>query len=356
MIVAPVAPDEQEMPAVLAALARVAHSGRYVLGNEVTAFEAAWATACGARHCVGVASGTDALRLLLAGLPHGDRVLVPANTAPPTYVAIHEAGLAPWFVDVGDDGLIDLEALPDDPSGAVALLPVHLYGRVARMAPLAAYAARHGLRLVEDACQAHGARDPDGHPPGALSAGAAFSFYPTKNLAALGDGGAVVTNDDAVAERARRLRMYGYVETGVIGTMPGINSRLDEVQAAVLLARLPHLERRNAARRAAVTIYRAELAKLWLDVYDAPGTNHHLLAIRVPRRAVVRAALAAAGVATGVHYPVPGHRQAPFNDGVSLPRVEAWCATTLSLPLWPGMDAATIQAVSDALRAALEAA
>ena len=353
MIAAPIAPDVHELPGVLASLARVAHSGRYVLGPEVAAFEREWAAYCGARRCVGVASGTDALKLLLAGLPPYGRVLVPANTAPPTYTAICEARLKPWFVDVGADGLIDPEALPDAPreSGALALLPVHLYGRVARMEPLAAYATRHGLRLVEDACQAHGARDQDGHAPGALSAGAAYSFYPTKNLAALGDGGAVVTNDDAVAERAIRLRFYGYVagEPGVLGDAPGVNSRLDELQAAVLLARLPHLERRNAQRRAEVAVYRTALAGLGLDTYDGANTNHHLLVVRVPRRDAVLMALRARGVAAAVHYPVPGHRQAAFPGMLHLPRAEAWCAEALTLPLWPGMDEGTIYNVVEAL-------
>jgi dTDP-4-amino-4,6-dideoxygalactose transaminase len=342
---------------VLAALARVANSGRYVLGPEVVAFERAWADYCGARHCVGVASGTDALTLLLAGLTRGGRVLVPANTAPPTYTAICEAGLTPWFVDVGDDELLDLAALPEYPcdDGAVALLPVHLYGRVGRIALLATYAAQHGLRLVEDACQAHGAYDPVGHRPGELSAGAAWSFYPTKNLAALGDGGAVTTNDDDVAERVRRLRGYGYVpgEPGTLGDVPGRNSRLDELQAAVLSARLPHLARRNAQRLAAVSAYRAALTTVGLDVYAGTNTNHHLLVVRVPRRDAVRAALIAAGVAAAVHYPVPGHRQAPFSTGQQLPQAEAWCAEALTLPLWPGMTENTIHAVVAALRAAL---
>lgn len=357
MMLAPITPDAQELPDVQAALARVLASGRYILGDEVAAFEREWAAYCGARHCIGVASGTDALKLLFAGLPCGGRVLVPANTAPPTYVAVCDAGLTPWFVDIGADGLLDPDALPEYPrdDGAVALLPVHLYGRVGRMAPLAAYAAQHGLRLVEDACQAHGARDLDGLSPGALSSGAAFSFYPTKNLAALGDGGVVVTNDDVVAERTRRLRSYGYVadEPGMLGDVSGVNSRLDEMQAAVLRARLPHLERRNALRREAAEVYRPLLLDLGLSVYDAPTTNHHLLVVRVPRRDAVRAAMTAAGVAVAVHYPVPGHRQRPWLRAVNLPHAEAWCAEVLTLPLWPGMDTAVIDRVCAALKGAL---
>ena len=340
------------------ALARVLTSGRYILGEEVATFEREWADYCGARHCIGVASGTDALKLLLGNLTRGGRVLVPANTAPPTYVAVCEAGLTPWFVDVGDDGLLDPAALPAYPrdDGAVALLPVHLYGRMGRIAPLAAYAAQHGLRLIEDACQAHGARDPDGHPPGESSVGAAFSFYPTKNLAALGDGGAVVTNDDELAERVRSQRFYGYVkgEPGVLGPASGCNSRLDEMQAAVLRARLPRLDRRNALRRDAAESYRVALAEMGIKVFAGPNTNHHLLTVQVARRDAVRAVMAAKGVTTAIHYPVPGHRQSPFIDARSLPGAERWCAETLTLPLWPGIDDEIIGRVVAALKGALQ--
>jgi dTDP-3-amino-3,4,6-trideoxy-alpha-D-glucose transaminase len=350
-----IGPDQHELPDVQAALARVVAADRYILGPEVAAFEHEWADYCGARYCVGVASGTDALTLLLRGLPAGGRVLVPANTAPPTYVAICRAGLRPWFVDVGDDGLIDPTALPkcprDDGGAAVALVPVHLYGRMVRLAPFVAYAQEHGLRLVEDACQAHGARSVDGHPPGALSAGAAFSFYPTKNLGALGDGGAVVTNDEGLAEMTRWLRCYGYVTPSVLDTTAGLNSRLDELQAAVLRARLPHLERRNALRRHTATIYHEALPGL--GVYAGSDTNYHLLDVRVPDRDRVRAALATSGVTTAIHYPVPGHRQLPFAGGSALPRAERWCAETLSLPLWSGIDHDTIMHVCDVLKGAL---
>ena len=355
MITASISPDAQELPDVRSAIERVVASGHYVLGPEVADFEREWADYCGARHCVGVASGTDALKLLLSDLPRDGRVLVPANTAPPTYVAINEAGLAPWFVDIGDDGLVDPAALPKQPGGAVALLPVHLYGRMARMALLADYATRHGLRLIEDACQAHGARDVDGLRPGEASAGAAFSFYPTKNLAALGDGGAVVTNDDGIAERVRCLRGYGYVagEPGVLGPKAGCNSRLDELQAAILRARLPHLERRNGQRRRAAERYCEILARIGVKVFVGPSTCHHLLAVRVLRRDAVRRDMAAQGVATAVHYPVPGHHQAPFSAPQHLPRAERWCAEILSLPLWPGIDEAVIQQVGAALRVAV---
>jgi dTDP-4-amino-4,6-dideoxygalactose transaminase len=340
------------LPDVRAALARVITSDHYILGPEVDAFEHEWADYCGARYCAGVASGTDALMLLLDDLPTGGRVLVPANTAPPTYVAVCRAGLRPWFVDVSADGLIDPATLPHYPrdDGAVALLPVHLYGRVARLAPLVAYAREHGLRLVEDACQAHGARDPDGCQPGALSAGAAFSFYPTKNLGALGDSGAVVTNDVITAERVRRLRAYGYELPGRLGPAPGCNSRLDELQAAVLRARLPHLDRRNALRRQAAVAYRDALPDFGIDV--GPDTNHHLLTIQVPDRDRVRAALQAQGIATAIHYPVPGHHQLPFLGGPALPQAERWCAETLSLPLWPGIGHDMITHVCDVLKGA----
>lgn len=348
-----VTPDAEERPAIEAAITRVMDSGRYILGDEVAAFEREWASYCGARHCVGVASGTDALKLLLYGLPRGSRVLTPANTAPPTYTAIREAGLEPFFSEIGADGLLDPEILPPRPAAerVTALLPVHLYGRMCRMAPLVTYAQQHGLRLIEDACQAHGAKDSDGVRPGERSLGAAYSFYPTKNLGALGDGGAIVTNDPDLAEQARRLRGYGYVEPGTLGAACGYNSRLDEMQAAILRARLPHLDRRNALRQVAFKTYRAIFAELIVPYTLMGGGNVHLLTVRVARREEVRKLMRAMWVDTGVHYPVPGHRQRPFAlHQTSLPVTEAWCNEIVTLPLWPGMDEPTVRAAVEALR------
>ena len=272
-----------------AALARVAAGGRYVLGPEVEAFEERFAAAVGTRHCVGVGCGLDALHLALvaAGVGPGDEVLVPATTYIATWLAVTLAGAA--VVPVEPDprtGNID----PDRLESAVtprtrAIVPVHLYGLPARMDEIRAVAGRRGLRVIEDAAQAHGARH-RGRPVGGLGDAAAWSFYPGKNLGAIGDGGAVTTDDDALARRLRRLRNYGATER-YVHPERGVNSRLDELQAAVLSVKLEHLERWNARRARIAGLYLAGLAGSPVTLPAAPAEDRHawhVFAIRSDRR------------------------------------------------------------------------
>ena len=343
-----------------AAVARVLDRNWFILGPEVEGFERAFAAACGARCAVGCASGTDAITLALRalGVRPGDEVIVPALTAAPTAGGVVAAGATPVFADV-DPCTRTLD--PTSVAAAItprtrALLPVHLYGRPADMDALGEIAARWGLLLVEDAAQAHGARR-RGRPAGSLGAAACFSFYPTKNLGALGDGGIVTTDDPAVAERLRRLRHHGQSARYRHDEHSG-NSRLDELQAALLAAKLPHLERWNADRRAQAARYRELLADapVRLPPADdgAAASCWHLFVVESDDRETLRARLAAAGVGTDVHYPTPVHLQpayAAYGRGPgSLPVSERLAATVLSLPLFPGLTAAEQQQVAAALQ------
>lgn len=328
------------------ALRRVCAGGWFVLGPEVTAFEQEFAAYCGARHAVAVASGTDALHLALRalGVGPGDEVITVAHTAVATVAAVALAGATPVLVDVDrTTGTMDAAAA----AAAVGprtrvLLPVHLYGQPAALDPLAALAARHGLALVEDACQAHGARY-RGQRVGALGTAGCFSFYPTKNLGAYGDGGAVVTNDDALVERLRRLRQYGW-RTRDDSVEQGLNSRLDEMQAAILRVKLRHLDAWQARRAALAARYTSGLAAAAPGIALPPAVPDtepvwHLYVVRTRQREALRQAMAAEGVGTGIHYPIPVHRQDAYaNLGLgpgSLPASERWAAEVLSLPLFP---------------------
>jgi len=339
-----------------AAIRGVLERGWYILGPEVEAFEAEFAAYCGARYAVGVGSGTEALHLALwaCDLKPGDEVITVAHTAVPTINAISLTGARPVFVDV------DPATRTMDPAAAAAavtprtraLLPVHLYGHPADMAPLQALAREHGLRLIEDAAQAHGA-EYRGTRAGRLGDLAAFSFYPTKNLGAYGDGGMVVTDDAALAERVRLLRNYGQTDR-YHHQIEGLNSRLDELQAAVLRVKLRHLDEWTAARRARAARYAARLARVAPPV-EAPWARHvyHLYAVTVPRRAAVQEALAAEGIGTLVHYPIPAHLQPAYAHlGVprgSLPVTERLADEVLSLPLYPELSLDQIDAAAAAL-------
>lgn len=348
-----------------AAIQRVLDRNRFILGPEVEAFEQAFAATCGVRHAVGCASGTDAITLTLRAfdIGPGDEVIVPAFTATPTVAAVVAVGATPVFADV------DPRTRTLDPSSAAtritphtrALLPVHLYGRPADMDALGALAHRSGLLLIEDAAQAHGARW-RGRPAGSLGHAACFSFYPTKNLGALGDAGAVTTNDGEIAARLRRLRdlgqaaRYRHIEHST-------HSRLDELQAAVLMTKLPHLARWNAERQALAARYAELLADLPLTRPpaddDVAQSCWHLYVVQVAEREAVRERLAAAGVRTDVHYPTPVHLQPAYacygNGAGSLPVSEHLAATALTLPLFPGLTEAEQEQVATALRAALAA-
>lgn len=343
-----------------AALRRVFDRGWFILGPELEAFEAEFAAYCGARYAVGVGSGTDALHLALraCGVGPGDEVVTVAFTAVPTINAISLAGARPVFVDVDprtrtmDPAQVEAALTPR----TRALLPVHLYGHAADMAPLRELAERRGLWLIEDAAQAHGTRY-RGQRTGTLGHLAAFSFYPTKNLGAYGDAGAVVTDDDALARRLRLLRNYGQTDR-YHHQIEGVNSRLDEVQAAILRVKLRYLDAWNAARRERAARYTAALAGLAVP-WEAPWTEHtyHLYVVEVPQRERVQALLAEAGIGTLVHYPIPAHLQPAYTHlGVArgaLPVSERLADTVLSLPLYPELPLDQVDRVADALRATL---
>jgi dTDP-4-amino-4,6-dideoxygalactose transaminase len=319
--------------------------GRFIGGPEVAAFEAAFASYCEAEHAVGVANGTDALELILAalGVGPGDEVIVPANTFVATVEAVCQTGALPRFVDVRPDTLLVDPAAVDAAVSrrTAAIVAVHLFGQMADVDALAAVASRHGLALVEDAAQAHGARY-RGRRAGSCGTAAAFSFYPGKNLGALGDGGCVVSGDGALVADVRRLADHGRSDTDRhLHEVSGRNSRLDAIQAAVLGVKLSRLDRMNRARTALVERYRQGLPAWCTPVARDPAAEpvHHLAVVQVPERATVTAALDAAGIGWGLHYPVPCHRQPAFAAYADdpLPVVESAAERILSLPLSPTM-------------------
>lgn len=345
-----------------AAVLRVSRSGRYTLGPELEAFEAAFAGYCDNAYCVATGSGFTALELALRalGVGAGDEVIVPAHTFVATWLAVSATGARPVPVEPGERSyLID----PDLLEAAVtprtrAVLPVHLYGHPADLDAIAGFADRHGLALLEDAAQAHGARY-RGRRVGAGHA-AAFSFYPGKNLGALGDGGAVVTDDPELADRLRLLRNYGSREK-YVHEVPGTNSRLDEIQAAVLATKLAHLDDWNDRRRAVARRYTEAFAGLpGIATPDvAPWAEHvwHQYVLRTPHRAEMSRRLAEAGVGTLIHYPVPCHRTGAYADdglqpAAGLPRTERLAAEVLSLPIGPHLTGEAVGAVIDAVRGA----
>jgi dTDP-4-amino-4,6-dideoxygalactose transaminase len=351
------------------AIDAVLRHGQFILGPEVTAFEQAWAQFCGTKHAIGVGSGTDALQLILRalGIGPGHEVITVANSFIATAEAVSYTGATPVLVDCSlDDYLIDPVAVAAAITPRTrAILPVHLYGQPATMAALAALAHQHGLALVEDAAQAHGATLKDGRSCGALGLASAFSFYPGKNLGAFGDGGAVNTHDDGLARQLKLLRNWGSV-VKYHHEIQGYNSRLDTLQAAVLGVKLRHLAAWNDHRRTAAGWYRAALADLPGLVLpaEAPWTGrhvYHLFVIRLLERnrdAVARV-LAERGVQTVVHYPVPIHRQKAYAElgyaEGSFPCAEQAARTVLSLPMFPEMTPDHVALVADALRAALTA-
>lgn len=342
----------EDADAIHAAITRVVDSGWYVLGPEVSAFEAEFAAAIGTRHAVGVGTGTDAIALILRGLDigPGDEVITTPLSAAYSALAIIMAGARPVFADIDPDRYtLDAAAVERAITPRTrAILPVHLYGQAADMDALMAVAARHNLAVVEDACQAHLATAA-GRPVGTIGVAGAFSFYPTKNLGALGDGGAIVTSDSALAERLKRLRNGGQT-TRYHHLEAGINSRLDEMQAAILRARLPYLAGWTATRRALAGRYRQQLASASIHVpreFDA-GHVYHLFVIRTRHRAALQARLAADGIETLVHYPVPipGQPALAAHNPVDCPEGNRACDEVLSLPLHPGLAPADIDAVA----------
>jgi dTDP-4-amino-4,6-dideoxygalactose transaminase len=338
---------------------RVMDSGWYILGREVQAFEEAFAAFCGVKHCVGVGNGLEALQLTLRayGVGPGDEVIVPANTYIATWLAVSGAGATVVPVEPVERTFnLDparVEAAITEKTKAI--LPVHLYGQTAETEAVCAVARRHGLKVVEDAAQAHGANY-RGRRAGALGDAAGWSFYPTKNLGAYGDAGAVTTDDAELAGQLRLLRNYGAREK-YYNDVKGINSRLDEMQAALLGVRLRHLEEWNARRARIAAIYLEGLrdAEVLLPaVADGAEPAWHLFVIRSARRGELQQHLKAQGVQTLIHYPVPPHLQAAYAEmGVAegaYPISEAIHREVLSLPIGPHLSEDSARRVVDAIK------
>ena len=345
----------EDAVAVHDAIQRVVESGWFILGPEVAAFEADFAAASGTRWAIGVGNGTDAIALALEalGIGPGDEVITSPLSAAFSALAIMMSGARPVFAD------IDPERLTIDPDAAAAavtprtraILPVHLYGQAADMREIERVASRHRLALVEDACQAHFATA-DGRPVGSIGACGTFSFYPTKNLGALGDGGAITTSDETLADRIKRLRnggqtsRYRHVE-------PGANSRLDEIQAAILRARLAFMPAWTARRRHLAAIYRRELANPLVRVPPERDSGHvyHLFPVLCASRDAFQAHLASAGVETLVHYPVPIPRQPALASAEpgECPVADRICDEVVSLPLYPSLADEAVSRVAEAV-------
>lgn len=346
---------------ILEAVTAAVRGGRYILGPEVQAFESEFASFCEVPYGVGVASGTDALLLtcMAAGLGKGDRVIVPANTFIATFDGISRSGAVPVPVDPDPDlytlNASDVEAAVD--GGTRAVMPVHLYGQFAEIDSIATICEERGLVLIEDAAQAHGARF-KGRRAGSFGIAGCFSFYPSKNLGALGDGGAVVSKDEGINDGVRMLRDYGQVRKNEHLEI-GLNSRLDEVQAAALRVKLPKLEANNAKRARAAELYREGLAQL-ADVVTPSvreGSDHiyHLYVIRCPRRDELKEHLAKKDIFTGLHYPVPAHMQPAYSylgyGKGDFPVTERLCDEILSLPMFPSITPAQVEYVCDSIKA-----
>jgi len=337
------------------AFQRTLASSAFILGREAEAFEQEFAGYCGTAHAVGVNSGTAALSIMFraAGIGAGDEVIVPAHTFIASALAIVDAGATPVCVDVlSDSGLID----PDAAAAAVgprtaAILAVHLYGQVCDMDGLSKLAARQGLALFEDAAQSHGAMYA-GRRAGSLGRAAAFSFYPSKNLGALGDAGAICTNDEDLAQAARRIRDLG--RAGAEHHFEfGLNERLDGIQAACMRIKLPHLDGWNEARRGVAAIYRERLEGLveLLPDTDPERCVYHLFPIRVAERDDVAQELRRRGVATKVHYPhaLPQQPALPMLHGASAPNARDWAQRELSLPIFPEITSGELDLVTSSL-------
>lgn len=341
-------------PRIDAAVARVLDSGWYILGPEVEAFEAEWAAYCEAAHAVGVANGLDALTLALRALDigPGDEVIVPSNTYIATWLAVSGVGATPVPVEP-DPATHNID--PTRIEAAVtsrtrALLPVHLYGQPADLDPILDIARRHNLRVVEDAAQAHGARY-KGKRIGAHGDIVCWSFYPGKNLGALGDAGAITTNDAALAERVALLRNYGSRQK-YVNEEPGVNSRLDPLQAAVLRVKLDVLDAWTGRRRAVAAAYAGGLADAGLILPHVPDWAEpvwHLYVVRSPARDALQARLSEAGVGTLIHYPIPPHCQAAYAEmGLApeaLPLARRLAGEVLSLPIGPHLAKADVKTI-----------
>jgi dTDP-4-amino-4,6-dideoxygalactose transaminase len=340
---------------------RVLDGGMYILGQEVAKFEEEFARYLGAQHTIGVGSGTDALHVALraCGVGTGDAVVTVSHTAVATVAAIEMAGAEAVLIDIDPaTATIDANRLDDvlkrqHPGRIKAVIPVHLYGHPADMPAIMDVAERYGLLVVEDCAQSHGA-DLDRRKTGTWGHIAAFSFYPTKNLGALGDGGAVVTNDPRLAEQARLLREYGWRER-YVSDFPGLNTRLDELQAALLRVKLRHLDEENARRQELARRYDAALSDTSVVIpHSRKGVSHvyHQYVVRTDHRDDLRSFLKANGVGTLIHYPVPVHMQPAYQgralvDDAGLPETESICRRILSMPMHPQLTDAEVKEVGD---------
>ena len=336
----------------------------FILGPDVKAFEAEYAAYLGAKHCIGVANGTDALELCVraAGLGPDDEVLVPVNSFIATALGVSRAGAKVRFVDCDADHLIDLESCAKQVTKKTkAIFPVHLFGQVAPMEKVAAFAKQHALIVLEDAAQSQGAKQ-HGKAAGSFGVSSGTSFYPGKNLGAYGDGGAITTNDDTAAKKMRALRNYGS-EVKYFHPEVGFNSRLDTLQAVVLRVKLKRLDGYNALRREAAGRYQQLLAGVGdLKLPRAvPGNEHiwHIYAVLVPaaKRDAVMKSMQDAGIGVGVHYPVPIHLQGAFaghgHKAGAFPMAEQAAAEMISLPIYPELSPSQQEQVAAALKKAL---
>jgi len=340
------------------AIARVLESGSYILGDEVEVFEKEFAAEVGVSHAIGVANGTDALQLALraSGVGSGDLVITVSHTAVATVAAIELTGAAPIFADI-DPVTYTLDPntlggiVKNAPAGRIkAIVPVHLYGHPANMGAILDFAKTQGLMVVEDCAQAHGATF-QGRKTGSFGSLASFSFYPTKNLGAIGDGGMVVTNDPDLAQRVLLLREYGWQER-YVSYFSGTNSRLDEIQASILRVKLKYLDQENCRRQSIATKYDKALSGTGLSLPQTSlGATHafHQYVIRTDNRDGLREYLARQGVGTLIHYPVPVHLQPAYiqNPPAMLAETEAIAAKILSLPMYPELTDAEIDIVCE---------
>jgi dTDP-4-amino-4,6-dideoxygalactose transaminase len=340
-----------------AAINRVLQSGNYILGPECELFETEFAQFMGAKFAVGVGNGTDALALALRalGIGVGDEVITVSHTAVATVAAIEQVGATPVLVDVQPEFLtLDPELLPAALSERTrAVIPVHIYGQAADMASIQSFCQKHSLALVEDVSQAHGATW-NGKRLGTFGVISAFSCYPTKNLGALGDAGILLTSDPAIADRLRRLRQYGWKERNM-STEPGINSRLDELQAAILRAKLPHLDRNNERRRQIAYRYSNAFRALEISVPPLRGESQHafhLYVAQVNDRDNFRHNLHQNGITTGIHYPTPVHRQPAYAGRIRLAThmkvTDAAAERIVSLPMFPELSDESVKQVIEA--------
>ncbi len=341
-----------------ATVRRVLSKGRYILGGELASFEAEFAAYCGSRHCVGVSSGLDALSLIMRalGIGEGDEVIVPAHTFIATWLAVSHAGARPVPVDIDPDTYtIDPGRVAEKITGRTrAILAVHLYGMPADMDPLAKIARGRGILLVEDAAQAHGARY-KGRPAGSLGSAAGFSFYPTKNLGAFGDAGAVVTRSAGHAGSIRLLRNYGSPRK-YVHLVKGFNARLDELQAALLRVMLRRLDTTNSRRKAIARRYLRGITNPAIKLPVVPAYAEpawHLFVVRCRSRDALVRHLTRRGIETLIHYPVPPHRQRAYREysSLSFPVTDRICREAVSLPLDPFMPGPSVEKVIDAVNA-----